>query len=353
MPPPRKEYVREPPTLPYCTQACLLDLANGQPLDTKCPNVALHRAARIQHGAHAARDVDGHALTAASLRARLVDQIAANINKDCQSMMKLYLAGRYAVLFKLAVTGFGYTFVGKSVLDTMRPMLEQEVEVYRAVEHLQGRIVPVCLGLLDLVKPIPLHNCQEVVHMLLLSYAGPDCATRSLRVPSGVDLETECWRTMHELERAGVYNDDVRDPNIAWNDEVRRVMHFDFDRVDMDYLRKVAVAERTEEVVEEDVVEEKEPAPGSSSVDAVYEDGSDDETTHDDVFVKTETTSAIRSPLLDKGDWNGLQQGDGHDGDAKMPHFRDDNVVVDSKTSPGSETGGPARKRMRQISPEH
>lgn len=332
-PPPTKKYVLEPPTLPYCTQACLLGLINSLPLDAKCPSVALHRAARIRHGAYAASDIDGHALTAASLRARLVDQIAANMDKDCQSLARFGLKGRNAALFKLAVTGFGYTFVGKGVLATMRPMLEQEVKVYRAVVHLQGRLVPVCLGLLDLAEPIPLQNCQEVAHILLLSYAGPDCATRNLQVPGGVDLEQECWRTTCELRRVGVYNDDVRDSNVAWNDEVHRVMHFDFDRVNMDYLAKVAVAEEAEE---------EQPVPGSNSLGVVYEDGNDEKRTHDDVFVKTEATPAIRSRLLDKGDWNELQQGFENDG----------NVLVDTKTSHGNEGHSPARKRARQISPK-
>ncbi|EFX01761.1 FAD dependent oxidoreductase superfamily [Grosmannia clavigera kw1407] len=229
---PYGSFVEEPPRLPYCTQACLRGLTHGLPLDSSCPNVALHRKAH-RHGSKAMRrrslSMDGHPLTAASLASLVVAQIAANVDKDCECLDKRGMYGRFGVLFKIAATGYGYTFVGKSVEAADYEVLEREAHVYNAVPDLQGRLIPVFLGVVELARPIPLRTFIDVSHMLLMSYAGPSLYARHL-LPRNVDMDAEADRSMRELEIAGVYNDDRRDCNLAWNEEVRRVMHLDFDR---------------------------------------------------------------------------------------------------------------------------
>ncbi|EPE02599.1 fad dependent oxidoreductase superfamily [Ophiostoma piceae UAMH 11346] len=132
----------EPPTLPYCTQACLRGLVRGQALDNSCPNVALHRDARLRAESRVLQsgiysdDLDLHPLTASALRARMVVQLAVNMDKDCQCLAPHTGKARYAKLFKLAVTGYGYTFVGKGVRAVSRKVLEHEAVVYNAVPQL-------------------------------------------------------------------------------------------------------------------------------------------------------------------------------------------------------------------------
>ncbi|OAA63384.1 metalloprotease m41 [Niveomyces insectorum RCEF 264] len=228
-------YVVRRPSLPYCTQGCLLGLHRGLPLDEKCPNVQLHReAAAIATAATApsGREQEQqvyHTLTVDELRSRLVRQLDDHLEVDCECLDKRGLFGLCGVLFKITLTGYGYTFVAKGVQAAHRQALEQEVAVYEGLAAFQGRLVPVCMGMIDLVYPFPLQSLAKVSHMLLLSWAGPDLICLRPR-PPGVDLEEEVWKTNAELEGAGLDNDDVRHDNLTWNAEARRVMQIDFDQ---------------------------------------------------------------------------------------------------------------------------
>ena len=237
----------EPPTLPYCTQACLRGLVQGLALDNSCPNVALHRdARRLAEGRSSPSgicsddvdDADVHPLTASALRARMVFQLAANMDKDCQCTAPLTGKARHAKFFKLALTGFGYTFVGKGVRAVSRKVLEHEAVVYNAVPQLQGFLIPVFLGIIDLERPIPMPDMARIANIMLMSYAGPDLTLYD-KLPSDIDVTREMDRSTRDLERAGIDNPDVREANVAWNAEVQRAMHFDFDRV---FLRSLPAA---------------------------------------------------------------------------------------------------------------
>lgn len=322
-PNPFTSFIVEPPTLPYCTQGCLRGLMRGGNLDSNCPNVHLHREAReremmgvkdepqaesqaVTETEIQTDDVQGqdrHPLTAAAVCSRILAQLTANMDKDAKCLLEETLTGRYGVLFKLAVTGFGYTFVGKGVQAGYRAVLDREAVVYRAVEHLQGTVVPVFLGIIDLKRPIPLRNLRQVAHMMLMSYAGPDLCMERL-LPKNVKWDREVQRTVDELEAAGVYNEDTRDPNLAWNAEVQRVMHFDFDQATV-YPRKKASKKAPKEAPKEASKETSKEDPKEDPKEARKEVQSDE--------AGTEPPSATRSPLLDKNDWN-TKQADSDDG---------------------------------------
>ncbi|ERS95343.1 hypothetical protein HMPREF1624_08221 [Sporothrix schenckii ATCC 58251] len=228
---PTQPPVSVPWTMPYCTQACLGSMQRQKALDDKCPNVQLHREAAARHGAFR------HPLTVDELRDRVVTQLATNADQDCECLGRHGLFGRHGVLFKITVTGHGYTFVAKGVRASDREVLQHEERMYRVAEDVQGQIVPVFLGVIDLRQAIPLHSYVLVRHMMLLSYAGPD-VQRALReglLPPNSDLEREGLRTQKELRAEGVVNEDVRRPNMAWNDEEQRVMHFDLYRATSEY----------------------------------------------------------------------------------------------------------------------
>ncbi|CAK7242659.1 MAG: hypothetical protein STHCBS139747_004155 [Sporothrix thermara] len=218
------------PKRPYCTQACLLSLCTGAPLDGLCPNVALHRAKRppLVPG-------DGHPLTVAKLCAGIVAQLAENMDCGCQSLEKWGYFGRSGVLFKMELSGYGYTFVAKGVQGPHRSMLQDEAVVYKALKAYQGRLIPVFLGLADLVRPLPLQGLARVPHLMLLSYAGP-------RLPTHMISLEEVDRTTAELEAAGLWNDDAHLNNMTWNEEVGRIMLFDFGQA---VVRKVQQTEQT------------------------------------------------------------------------------------------------------------
>ncbi|EPE02598.1 metalloprotease-like protein [Ophiostoma piceae UAMH 11346] len=130
----------------------------------------------------------------------------------------------------------------------------------------------------------------RIAHIMLMSYAGLDF-TCLHRLPSHVDTEWESDRTTMDLERAGIYNPDVREANVAWNAEVQRVMHFDFDRVSLDYL----------------------PDPPTDDEEDQAEPRSETKR------VKTEPDAAdsgARSPLLSRADANAMDDAvGGHDDD--------------------------------------
>ncbi|CAK7216175.1 Gly-Xaa carboxypeptidase [Sporothrix curviconia] len=212
--------------LPYCTQACLLGLRNGLPMDPKCPNVALHRSARIlaDSNADAASgnvdaDNDHHPLTPKALRQRLRQQLAKDMDRDCECLDKLGCFGSTGVLFRLTITGYGYTLVGKAVQAAHREKLLNEADIYDEFRSVQGVLIPVELGIVTLAIPLPLHTCARVPYMMLLSYAGPTLDDMRKLLPEGIDWQAETSRTQHELQRMGMWNTDIRPANLAWNAE--------------------------------------------------------------------------------------------------------------------------------------
>ncbi|KAF9768080.1 hypothetical protein IL306_014671, partial [Fusarium sp. DS 682] len=149
---------------PYCTQDCLLGLKRNQFLDEKCPNVALHRSATrsMSHPINAARLLDLLCKDLAPLVLRL------------RSIRPLDDNGKFGstgALFKLSLSRYGYTFVGKGTYRAGTRRLEHEVEVYKRIESLQGHHVPVCLGSIALDTPFPLVSAK-IVHMLLMAWGG-------------------------------------------------------------------------------------------------------------------------------------------------------------------------------------
>jgi hypothetical protein len=203
----------------YCTQACLLELKRGWPLDEACPNVSAHRA----HG-----DGVRHAVDARTFAWLVREQLARDLDHDCEPLDK---QGARGALFKITLAAHGYTLVAKGTVEAFVPDLRHEGRVYRRLERIQGKAVPVCLGNIDLVKMYYLDLDVEIVHMLLMSWAG-EVATEAAVTGMGVvaDLGAEVRRTAAEVRGQGVVHGDDRAPNRLWNVERRRVMLIDFER---------------------------------------------------------------------------------------------------------------------------
>ncbi|EFX04894.1 hypothetical protein CMQ_5156 [Grosmannia clavigera kw1407] len=202
------------PIRPYCTQACLRSLVQGGDLDYDCPNAVIHAHALRRDGVDLRQRPRRHALTGEELCDLVRLQVLSNSEQDCACLIDDGFSGAIGSLFKITVTGYGYTFVGKGVQKFHSRRLGREVDIYDGLAAQQGVCIPVCLGLVQLLLPYPMANCTLVTHLLLMSYAGPPLY-RVIRV-HGVDVERETERTMAELESLGlVDNDDESNGNLT------------------------------------------------------------------------------------------------------------------------------------------
>lgn len=214
-----------PPQQSYCTQKCLCGLRFGRGLDQACPNIALHRCSG---------DADGHGITPAELLLAVEEQLASNLDDGCASLDGHGKFGAIGALFKVTAYPQGYTFVAKGVQDDDREYLDWEERVYRQLVVLQGSVVPVCLGLVDLRRAYVLTGGARVSRLMLLSYAGETAQ------PEQVDEEVEAELTK-TLWAHGVEHGDLRLANVLWSEEQCRLMVIDFDRAILHTKRKRSV----------------------------------------------------------------------------------------------------------------
>ncbi|CAK7210292.1 hypothetical protein SCUCBS95973_000729 [Sporothrix curviconia] len=229
------------PTLPYCTQACLLSLTQDGPMDPRCPNAALHGKGQNVRG-HKMTSTQ-HPITVSQLNELVREQLLRTPDYDVQCLCNDGWRGAIGYVFKISATGYGYTFVGKAVQQQHRRQLRRESRVYERLQEQQGKLVPVCLGLIELAAPYPLFDIfLAVTHMLLLSYGGVSVWAAEekweqqevgdeVALPWGdLDILAETQRTVQALEQAGLYDNDSNSANALWCAETRRVMKIDFDR---------------------------------------------------------------------------------------------------------------------------
>ncbi|KAL8961321.1 MAG: hypothetical protein Q9193_002109 [Seirophora villosa] len=195
----------------YCTLACILGLAQTRTIDDSCPNASLHPRKRGNL----------HSLTKPVLRDLLRQQLVRTMDEHC---LNLGLSGARGMLFKLSLAEYGYTFVGKATIDRFIPCLQHEGRIYDRLRELQGRLIPVCLGNIDL--DIPWYGPGvELVHMLLMSYGGEHVAYERTRdqIQQAEDFETT-------IAAFGVQHEDMRSRNMLWNQEIGRLLFIDFER---------------------------------------------------------------------------------------------------------------------------
>ncbi|KAI4168243.1 MAG: hypothetical protein LQ343_006541 [Gyalolechia ehrenbergii] len=196
----------------YCTQSCILGLVQRRAIDESCPNARSHP--RGKRG-------DTHSLTKPVLRDLLRQQLARTMDEDCQN---LRLSGARGMLFKLSLAEQGYTFVGKATIDRFVPCLQHEGGIYHRLRKLQGQLIPVCLGNIDL--DIPWYGLGvELVHMLLMSYGGEHIPYQKTEEHA---QQAEKFETT--IAAYGVQHEDMRSRNMLWNQEIGRVLFIDFER---------------------------------------------------------------------------------------------------------------------------
>jgi len=139
----------------YCTQRCLLSIVRGWSLDKNCLNASLH----VRRGRK-------HAIDQSKFLDLIQKQLTENLDHNCQS---LGLHEARGALFQVTLASHGYVFVSKGTMQAFVPDLRHEKDVYRRLTKLQGAVVSMCLGNIDLTEWYNLDVKVEILHMLLLS----------------------------------------------------------------------------------------------------------------------------------------------------------------------------------------
>ncbi|KAH7176404.1 hypothetical protein EDB81DRAFT_37339 [Dactylonectria macrodidyma] len=193
---------------PYCTHECLRGLAVGGEMDESCPNFT-------KHG-------DEHITIDAFL---IWSQHQLATDRGCDAdCAPLYLSGARGSLFKFCLSSHGYTLVAKGVEYMDAEPLRYEKKVYDHVRDLQGRVVPVCLGIVDLIKPY-YYDCGVYKHFLFLSYGGESVSRGLGEVNAGaVD---EILMALGRLHQYGVLHRDVAPRNVLYDKLTGRCMIVD------------------------------------------------------------------------------------------------------------------------------
>ena len=207
----------------FCTQLCLQGLARGGPLDRWCPNVSNH----CEEGHRG----DRHQLDGEGFRMLLGEQLRWSRGDACQP---LGMQGARGALFKVTLTSHGYTVVGKGTVLAFVKDLRHEAEVYRRLTKVQGVHVPIYLGSIDLNEPYYYDAGIRIVHLMLLSWAG-ECldGSRTITDTDGQRWTSDLVRAVNAIHGAGVLHQDIRMPNLLWNEETKRVMVIDFERAEI------------------------------------------------------------------------------------------------------------------------
>ena len=209
------------PSKQYCTQSCLLGLKKGFDLDQNCPNVLSH--CTVENGTK-------HPIDATEFVSLVSEQLCQSPYRYCAAVDPFGLSGKIGAigaLFKLELSKYGYTFVGKGTQSAHLSHLYHEDLVYSRLARLQGEVVPVYLGIVDLTKGYLLPGGDRAFHMMLMSWGG-EVASKA-HMASTPDMAAEINRSAREVWSEGVYQGDEHMSNVLWNEERRRVMLIDFD----------------------------------------------------------------------------------------------------------------------------
>ncbi|KAM0744665.1 hypothetical protein ACQRIT_000049 [Beauveria bassiana] len=131
------------PIRPCCTNLRLRSLAPGNDsVDHDCADVLLHLGAARRIGGPAA-DGASHPIGPAKLAELAQLQLLNNVEQDCECLLSCGLNGAIGCLFRVTVTGFGYTLVAKGVQTFHSHRIRHEAAVYKQPAAQQGILIPV------------------------------------------------------------------------------------------------------------------------------------------------------------------------------------------------------------------
>ncbi|KAG7402638.1 Reticulocyte-binding protein 2-like protein a [Fusarium oxysporum f. sp. raphani] len=192
----------------YCTHECLRGLAFGGPMDEECPNVANHGNMHI---------------TLREFLRLARDQLAVDRGKDA-NCVPLYLSGSRGSVFKFCLSSHGYTLVAKGVEAMDTEHLHYENKMYSYLQDLQGKFVPVCLGVINLVKPY-YYDSGVYEDFMFLSYGGRPVLKGLGEV--NADVANEILTALGRLHQHGVLHHDAEPRNVLYDKRTGRCMIVD------------------------------------------------------------------------------------------------------------------------------
>ena len=210
---PTRESRQRKATAAFCTQKCLLGLQRGGALDHSCPNVAEHR-----HG----QDTVDHLINAPRVVQLLEQQLSQDPDHLCAPHGE---HGAYAAPFKITLASYGYTMIGKGTTSKRWKEVSCEAVIYKHLYLVQGSVVPVFLGNINLAQPYFLHATGSIQHFLLMAWGG-----KTLSFEEMSTRRKEISRCKAKIQGLGVLHGDWRSHNLLWNEELRRVLAIDFHR---------------------------------------------------------------------------------------------------------------------------
>lgn len=146
---------------------------------------------------------------------------------------KLQIGGARGVLFKVTLLAYGYTFISKGTVKAFIKDLEHEAAVYERLRPIQGVRVPVFLGAIDL-RPLGKVYYYDhrvyIVHMTFLSWGGYTLSSAEAKTVSTQSLRESAICSVRAIHGQGVQHNDIRAPNMLFNQELHGVMLIDFER---------------------------------------------------------------------------------------------------------------------------
>lgn len=157
-------------------------------------------------------------------------QLAEDRGPDADST-PLYVFGAIGSLFKLRLSAHGYTLVAKGVEAGRFGRLSHKKDVYDQACQIQGKYVPMCLGLIYLDLPYYLDGC-EFDYFLLLSWAWRPLSksTDGVNKSLAIDLASRAYSELHRLQ---VLHRDAEPRNMLYDAVSGTLMVIDFERAEL------------------------------------------------------------------------------------------------------------------------
>ncbi|KAF2216027.1 hypothetical protein CERZMDRAFT_15940, partial [Cercospora zeae-maydis SCOH1-5] len=197
---------------PYCSHACLKRLVAGTAVDPHCPNQSFHPSA---------------VPTLQEFLNLVKHQLRTDTGPDADCM-ELSRSGAHGTLFKIRLSSHGYTFVAKAVRARDSTTLSEELARYDDMRHLQGDIVPVSLGIVELDLAYR-SGTLVLSHALLLSYGGAQLDAE-MNAPHRHLFAALGQAALSKLHLCGVLHGDMGLRNILFDPDTRKLMFIDFER---------------------------------------------------------------------------------------------------------------------------
>ncbi|KAG6354085.1 hypothetical protein INS49_005056 [Diaporthe citri] len=242
-------------SVPFCTSSCISSLMHQTAGDPSCPNWSVHQQhPHCQKPPTSAADLLAMARTSVDLPHTRGPQ------SDVEESPRIWRSptpnaiytgqfGAVSAIFKVRIEPGGYVLVAKAArtyeqsvgLDTVHA-LKREDRVYKKLRAIQGKVIPVCVGLVDCSEDETNHNLGpgRFPAFLLLSWAGSSLlsqCTNSADEAWLARLRTDVEAQLKQIHGLGVLHQDVELPVVTGGSRgIGRAITIQFARKGLDKI---------------------------------------------------------------------------------------------------------------------